>query len=86
VADTTTPEVTDVSPDNREERVSRDTTVTATFIEEMDPDTLNTDTIKLLKAGSGKLVEATVTCDEPCETATLDPSECLERGTKYKVK
>lgn len=84
--DATAPRVTDVSPNDRKERVSRDTSVTATFSEEMDPDTINTETVKLVKAGSGKAVEATISCKgEPCETATLDPSGRLERGTRYKA-
>jgi subtilisin family serine protease len=79
--------VTDVFPKENATNVPRTTNVTATFSEDMDPTSfINGTTIKLVKARTSTSVPATVSCDNPCQTVTLDPSVTkLARRATYTV-
>jgi thermitase len=81
--DKTAPTVTNVSPTDGATGVSRATNVTATFSEAMDPASLTTETVTLVKDGSTTPISAAVSYDEARKTATLDPSTGLEPSTKY---
>lgn len=89
------PDNTDnVTPDKGARNVSRRTNVMATFSEnfEMDEGTLVTNStvqapgaFTLVKMKTGAVVDATVSCDDPCETVTLDPVGKLARRATYKA-
>jgi len=81
--DTTAPTVSSVSPASGATNVSRATNVTATFSEAMNPDTLTTSTVTLVKDGTTTSIGATVSYDEASKKVTLDPSTDLEASTKY---
>jgi hypothetical protein len=91
---TTGPTVSSTTPTSGATGVRRGSSPTATFSEEMNPDTLTTSTVKLSvynkKKGRYVLVSnTTVRCDSPCYTVTLDPygtsSTLLAANAKYKV-
>lgn len=68
----------------------RNTDVTALFSEEMKGDTLTTSIVELTDKFTKKKVPASVSCDSPCRTVTLDPypsdpSKGLAKNTKYEV-
>jgi subtilisin family serine protease len=75
--------VRNVSPASNAKGVARSTNVTATFISEMDPTTLNTSTFTLKEQGSTTPVEATVSYDAASKTATLDPGANLISNSTY---
>jgi hypothetical protein len=79
--------VIDVMPDEGERGVSPTTNVQAVFNRDMDPDTLNEKTAKLRKKDSNKPPEeATISCDDPCRTVTLDPTRPhLHPGRSYRA-
>jgi alpha-tubulin suppressor-like RCC1 family protein len=88
------PIVSSTTPTSGATGVRRGSSPTATFSEEMNPDTLTTSTVKLSvynkKKGRYVLVSnTTVRCDSPCYTVTLDPygtsSTLLAANAKYKV-
>ena len=81
--DTTAPTVSSVSPSSGATNVARATNVTATFSEEMDPATLTTSTVTLVKDGSTTPISATVSYDAASKKVTLDSSTDLEASTKY---
>jgi uncharacterized delta-60 repeat protein len=83
--DDTAPTVESVTPANGATNVSRDTNITATFSEAMDPATLNNSTVTLVAKGSTTPVDATVTVSDDGKTVTLDPSSKLAKKTKYKA-
>ena len=83
-----------VTPNNGARNVSRRANVKATFTEnfEMDESTLVTNStvqapgaFTLVKMNTGVAVDATVSCDDPCETVTLNPAGKLARRTTYKA-
>jgi Bacterial Ig-like domain len=68
--------------------VSRSTNVTATFNVAMKAKTLKSTTFILtVPAVPGRMgptqVSASVTCNDPCTTATLTPSKTLVANTNY---
>jgi subtilisin family serine protease len=77
------PTVSSVTPPDRGTGVARDTNVTATFSEDIDSRTLTNATVTLVRAGSTTPVEATVSCDNPCRTLTLDPTKRLADRKTY---
>jgi VCBS repeat-containing protein len=91
---TSAPRVTGVSPPDKATGVSRSTTVTATFNVAMKPSSLtNPKTHKsttFILMGPGRKgptqVSATVTCNTPCTTATLTPSQKLAANTTYTAR
>ncbi|HSL00487.1 MAG TPA: N,N-dimethylformamidase beta subunit family domain-containing protein [Rubrobacteraceae bacterium] len=80
--DRTPPTVSKVSPLPQATSVPFGTDVSATFSEEMDSSTINTNTFKLDKQG-GSTVSARVTYNAATKTATLDPHNDLEAATTY---
>jgi hypothetical protein len=59
--------------------------VKATFSEDMDASTIDSQTFKLFKKGSTTKLSATVSYDSSTQMATLDPSNSLRRGVTYKA-
>jgi Bacterial Ig-like domain len=82
VADTTPPTVTAIVPASGATGVAATTTVRTTFSEDMDPATINTNTVQLTAPG-GALVPATVTYAAATRVATLTPSSTLAAFTVY---
>jgi M6 family metalloprotease-like protein len=82
--DTTPPTIVSRTPSDGQRRVSRYTNVVTMFSEDMDATTVNTSNIQLYEKGAGG-VNATVSCDDPCRTATLDPAQRLAKKTWYEV-
>ncbi len=66
-----------------------DATMTFTVSSALDPESLNSDTVKLFKvveAGSDyPAVESTVACDESCTTVTITPNAALDPSSTYLV-
>ncbi len=81
--DTFAPTVNSTKPIKGATGVTTRTTVTATFSEHVDPETITTGTFYLIKDGTATRISATVTYDPATQTATLKPSSRLERGKKY---
>jgi VCBS repeat-containing protein len=82
---TSAPMVTSVSPLDQATGVSRSTNVTATFNVAMDARTLKSTTFILTVPGKRgpTQVSASVSCNNPCTTATLTPSKTLAANTTY---
>jgi Bacterial Ig-like domain len=95
--DTTAPKVDVVNPPEDPaqgtEGAARNTDVTATFSEKMDPDTLSTSTFKLFKVNkngaTSRITPAPVRLSEDGLTARLNPfgssDTLLNKSTKYKA-
>ena len=80
------PTVTTISPSGGATGTRRAANVTAAFSEEMDAATLTGQTVTLKRVSTGSTVTATVRCDNPCRTVTLDPSTSLASRTKYEAR
>ena len=85
VADATAPKITGTKPADDETGTRRSANVTATFSEEMDPNTLTGNSVKLINTRTGSIVQAEVSCDDSCKAVTIDPDSRLARKTKYKA-
>ena len=88
--DTTAPLVSSVFPVKAATKVPRNIQPTATFSEEMKPDTFSTANVKMTNLATKKRVPVGLGCDDPCATVTVDPypsapSTLLAKGTKHKV-
>jgi subtilisin-like proprotein convertase family protein len=83
--DTTAPTVTSVRPANNATGVGLAANVSATFSEAMRATSINTNTVKLFKAGTTTAIGAVVSYDATAKKATLNPNNNLRRGTKYKA-
>jgi hypothetical protein len=81
--DRTAPTVTGVTPANGATGVARRTTVTASFSEAVDPTTLTTQSVTLVRAGTTVAIAATVTYDAATRTVTLRPSAALDPNAMY---
>jgi methionine-rich copper-binding protein CopC len=94
------PTVTDTSPDSAETGVAIDANITATFSKEMEESTLTSSTVQLQQRVKkrirrhGKIrrvwrwvpITATqVSCDNPCQTVTLDPSVSLAANRTHRA-
>ena len=79
------PMVSSVSPASGKTGVSRYTNVAAKFSEQMDPSTLNSSTVTLVRSGSTTPVAATVSYDAQSQTVTLNPSVRLGSRATYRV-
>jgi Bacterial Ig-like domain/WD40-like Beta Propeller Repeat len=92
-ADTTAPKVDVVKPADGAEGVARNTNVTATFSERMDPDSLSTSTFKLFKVNKDgttlRITHAPVKLSADALTAKLNPfgssDTRLAKNTRYKA-
>ena len=90
--DTVKPWVTSTVPAANATRVAPGANITATFSEAMDatttdgdPNTINSSTFKLFKAGTTTVIPAVVTYDPNTNKAILNPNANLKLGTKYKA-
>ncbi len=83
-ADTTPPEVVARDPAPGAADVPVDAVVTATFDEDLDPDSVDSVTFELLNAGNP--LAATVTYDAQTRTATLTPVAALPAGTQLRAR
>ena len=83
--DTTAPAVKSTVPTADAKGVSPTTNVTATFSEEMMASSINGKTFKLFEKGSTTKLSATVSYSASTDTATLDPTNSLQRGVSYKA-
>ncbi|HEX2721939.1 MAG TPA: Ig-like domain-containing protein [Gemmatimonadaceae bacterium] len=63
--------------------VARDTTVTFTFSENMDPATITTNTVTLVPSAGGAPVTGTVSYNVSTRTATFKPAVNLAASTTY---
>jgi hypothetical protein len=77
--------VTDRKPADGKTGVRLSANVRATFSEEIEPSTLTQDSVVLINTKTGSAVAAEVSCDESCQTVTLNPLTKLAKKTKYKV-
>lgn len=83
--DSTAPTVTSVRPANNATGVGLAANARATFSEVMRAGSINTNTVKLFKAGTTNAIEATVSYDAANMMAVLNPNNNLRPGTKYKA-
>jgi hypothetical protein len=80
------PKVTSTVPTANATGVAPTTNVTATFSEDMDARTIDDRTFKLFRKGTTTKLAATVEYDAAAtDTATLDPTDPLQRGVTYKA-
>jgi hypothetical protein len=84
VTDTTAPTISARSPASGATAVNATANVVVTFNEDMNPATINTNTIQLTNPG-GTLITAVVTYNTATRQATLDPSVTLSAFTVYTV-
>jgi hypothetical protein len=84
VADTTAPTISARTPASGATGVSATANVVVTFNEDMDPTTINTNTVQLRNTAS-TLIAAVVTYNTATRQATLDPSVTLSAFTVYTV-
>jgi hypothetical protein len=85
VVDTAAPQVTSTTPPADATGVAPGVNVTATFSEAMMGTSINGTTFKLMKAGTTTAIAAVVSYDPTTKKATLDPTNNLRLGTKYKA-
>jgi hypothetical protein len=83
--DTTAPRVISTVPTANATGVAPTTNVTATFSEDMLASSINGQTFKLFKKGSTTKLAAAVSYEARTNTATLDPTNSLQRGLTYKA-
>jgi Bacterial Ig-like domain len=84
--DATAPHVQSSTPSPEQTRVGLRPTVTATFDEEMDTDTLTGPNVQLYRSGASSPVGATVTPGLDGRSVTLKPSNRLKAGKRYYVR
>jgi hypothetical protein len=91
-AGNTAPKVTAVAPQNGATGVKRNTNLTATFSEKMDPTTLTNSNFKLFKvtsSGTTQITNVSVSLSPDGLKATLNPfgttTTLLAKSTKYKA-
>ncbi len=82
--DSTAPTVTSKSPAAGATGVALNGAVSATFSEDVDPDTVTGATVELRNPANG-VVTSTVTYDGPSRTARLVPSSSLAASTTYRA-
>ncbi len=85
VKDTTAPKVNRVVPAENATGVGPAANVSAFFSEAMRVGSINTNAIKLYKAGTTTPLAAAVSYDAATKKATLNPNANLQRGAKYKA-
>jgi Tol biopolymer transport system component len=84
-ADTQAPRVSSTFPAAGATGIGPGVNVKATFSEAMRATSINTNTVKLFRAGTTTPIEAVVSYDTQTKTATLNPNANLGLGTKYKA-
>ncbi len=83
--DTTAPAIDGRSPEKDVRGVASTKSVTVTFSEALDPQTVKGATFFLTRQGATAAVPATVSYEAATETATLDPSSNLASDASYTV-
>ncbi len=83
--DTASPSVTSTAPGANATGVLPKTNVTATFSEDMDRGTINSETFKLFENGSATRLPAAIGYSASMDTATIDPAASLRTGVTYKA-
>ncbi len=81
-ADTTAPTVSSSTPADNSTGIAHNTTVTATFSEEVDSATIDTSSFSLSDA-QGAIIPAAVSLNMTTDTATLTPNQPLSKATRY---
>ena len=84
-SDTKAPRVTSSTPKKSAAGVKRGVNVKATFSEKMRKASLTGTTVRLVKEGSTKAVQATVTYVAASRTVVLDPAAKLAAHTTYRL-
>ena len=82
--DATSPRVISTVPKANATAVAPTANVKATFSEEMMASSITTQSFKLFKQGSTTKIAATLSFEASTHTATLDPTNSLQRGITYK--
>jgi len=85
LADVIPPSIVSRTPTNGAPSIAINTNATVTFNETMDASTINASNITLAPTAGGPAVAASVTCNNPCTTATLDPAADLLNNTSYTL-
>ncbi len=83
--DTRGPGITESTPDANATDVDRDTNVTASFDEPLNPATVTPQNFTL-RDSEGNAIAAAVSYNDQTRTATLDPQAPLAYGTTYAVR
>ncbi len=81
--DVTPPTVINQTPADNSTGISIGVSPIVTFSEPMNPDTVNSNTVKLKKYSDGSEVSATYLLDDAHTSVTLDPVSSLEESTQY---
>ena len=84
-ADTTAPKVKRVVPVENATGIAPGANVSAFFSEAMRSGSINTNTVKLFKAGTTTALGAVVSYDAERKKAILNPNANLQLGKKYKA-
>jgi hypothetical protein len=84
-SDTTPPTVTSVNPPDGAVGVLVDASVTATFSKDMNPDTIDRNTVKLEQKDPLTPITGEVTYDTPTKRACFKPHANLTSGRTYKA-
>ena len=85
ILDKTLPRVSETFPEAGAAKAPRGATVTATFSEAMDSDTMSRRAFRFYEAKSLDSVPATFSYDEQANKAILNPKEQLKAGATYRV-
>jgi len=83
--DTMEPRVTSTVPTNKATGVDPTTNITATFSEDMLASSINPNTFKLFEKGTNTKLSAKVSYSASTNTATLEPTDSLQRGATYRA-
>ncbi|MEK7194903.1 MAG: Ig-like domain-containing protein [Patescibacteria group bacterium] len=81
--DVTSPTVVNQTPADNSTGISIAVSPVVTFSEPMNPDTVNSNTVKLKKYSDDSEVSATYLLDDAHTGVTLDPVSSLEESTQY---
>ena len=85
IIDTTGPDVAATSPKDGSNDASPGTDITATFSEALDPNSVVTETIKLVAEATGQVVTGKVTYDPATRKAKLRPEQPLLPLVAYRA-
>ena len=81
--DTTPPAITGTNPEDGSINVEVNSTITASFSEQLSSSSVTTDTFTLSKPGSTSDIAGTVSLSSDGKTASFQPSADLEKSTTY---
>jgi subtilisin family serine protease len=83
--DSTAPKVVSTTPKANANGIAPRTNINASFSEAMTAGSINTSTVKLMRAGTTTVIPAAVTYDATAKKAVLNPNSNLRLGTRYKA-